>query len=626
MSFVITGFALPEPITTGEEATFTIRLTAYEARATRNVQEIIPRLTVYGGRLPEEGEEIRIRACSWQKAEGATGIDCSFTLADVNDREFITKSTSLTFEIGLKENGTTTYKTIASLNKLSQVAFQIAGNTFSFQTVSGVTDKLNASPAVPLMIYDPDKVPFNADEIEQLQDTEGREYEIEAIAVTGLTIYDLFQEIFVNRCGFADYWTNIPNFAVPQLSVDITETYADALNQWIEPFSAPGSDGPLLTETDDVVSIHDTSLLIPADFPTPRDLTVWGCSEAAISAAYSDVEAAKMFYSIPSTFDYTTNLMETSNLPIGDGLWRFSFTNTLEFRSFAQPLIVMDKQLQAVWEYTYRDSLANPVTQEQVTNFFDRYARLRSTLTDRWALLPDETSAPAFIGTDPTEHEEQQFTYAQHPNSLGRQYQQSITKSLTGRIMVDANNTYRGDPFRQNLRLAHWAGNAEEGFTIADGPLRNYQETVSPGRNGQVQRRITDYDMVRDLPMSQRREAQVGDVSLNGNNTITRDLIVTEDGSEFTGGKVVQFSVGPIPLDISIPLVRRKLVRLRETRASASLNIIGFDPTIEAGITFAASDLEEQIEGNFICTAFSGSAEMTREGMQCSMAVSAVEI
>jgi hypothetical protein len=96
------------------------------------------------------------------KAKRAIGIDCGFTLADIADRSLIAADSSLTFQIGIVRAGVTTWYTIASLQKLSQRSFQVAGDTFSFRSISGVSDKLNTSPVVPFLMYDPNKVPFDA--------------------------------------------------------------------------------------------------------------------------------------------------------------------------------------------------------------------------------------------------------------------------------------------------------------------------------------------------------------------------------------------------------------------------------------------------------------------------------
>jgi hypothetical protein len=614
------------PLTTGDTAELTIFLTALNADAGRNVQEYIPKLTI-------DGEEIRIRTCSWQKQREAIGIDCGFTLADIADRSLISADSSLTFQIGIVRAGVTTWYTIASLQKLSQQSFQIAGDTFSFRSISGVSDKLNTSPVVPFLMYDPDKVPFDASAIDKLYDTEGREYDVEAIPISGLTLYDILEEIFVNRCGFTDYWTDIEDCPVNQLSVDISETFRDALAPIIEPFSAPGTDGPLYAEKDGVLRIFDTSQFIPAGFPQPRDLTIFGCSELSIDAEYSDVVAAKMVFSVPDVWDYTTNRITVLNVPIGNDplsgeiLFKLTVENFIQGRLYAVPGAILDEKLQFSWEYVRTTLEEIDVSQEVLTNIFDKYSRPSISIIERWSRLPDGSGPNAFLGTDPDEREVQYFGYAQHPRKIGRQFQQSITRQVMGRISVDAGNPYLDAPFRQSLKLAHWVGNANEGITVEQGDLRTYQEFVRPERNGQVMRRIIDFDHVRNLPIVSRTDAQVADVSLNGDNTKSFDMIVTETGNAYTGGRLISIAVGPVPLEIAIPLVRRKLKKMRTLGQQASLNIIGFDPTIEIGVAFAASDKLEEVEGNFICEAFSGSGEdLGTADVKWSMTVEGTEI
>jgi hypothetical protein len=521
--------------------------------------------------------------------------------------------------------GVTTWRTIADLQKLSQRSFSIAGDTFSFRSVSGVADKLNTAPATPFIIYDPDKVPFDATVIEKLYDTEGREYAVEAIEFPNLTLYDVFEEIFVNRCGFDGYDPNgIPNFPVPQLAVGIGETYLDALNQYIEPFGSPNSDGPLFTESNNIISIHDMSQEIPAGFPAPRDLTVFGCSEVSINASFGDVAAAKMVFSVPDTWDFATSRLEVSNLPAGDNLLRLLVKNIFELRSFFQPDLVMDLREQLYWEYLYTLS-GGTVSQDVVTKYYDKYAREGTAISERWIPLPGDTYVNPF--DDPTETETQHTFYSQHPTKIGRQYQSSIVRETVGKISVDADNPYRGDPFRQELKLAHWAGNHPEGATIENGTLRTVEQQYTPYRNGQVSRKTTDYSHVRELPLAKRNEPAVADISLNGANSRSREMLVTEDGSEYTTGRVVTIHVGPIPLQYAVPLVRRKLRKMTSLQQEATLNIIGYDENIDVGIPFAASDKLYEIEGNFICVGYSGSGEIDANGVATwNMSVEGIEI
>jgi hypothetical protein len=553
MPFLVTTQELPIPLTTGDVAELTILLTALNADAGRNVQEYIPKLTI-------GGEEVYIRACSWQKQRGAIGIDCGFTLADIADRSLIAADSSLTFQIFVVRAGVPTWYPIASLQKLSQRSFQVAGDTFSFRSISGVSDKLNTSPVVPFLMYDPNKVPFDASAIDKLYDTAGREYPVEAISVTGLRLYDILEEIFVNRCGFDSYWTDIPDYPVNQLSVDITETFRDALAPIIEPFSAPGSDGPLYAEKDGVLRIFDTSQFIPAGFPQPRDLTIFGCSELSIDNTYSDVVAAKMVFSVPDVWDYTTNRITVLNVPIGNDpvsgeiLFKLTVENFIQGRLYAVPGAILDEKLQFSFEYVRTALEEIDVSREVLTNTFDKYSRPSISTIERWSRLPDGSGPDAFIGTNPDEREVQYFAYAQDPRKIGRQFQQSITRQVQGRISVDADNPYLGNPFRQALKLAHWVGNANEGITVEQGDLRTYQELVRPQRNGQVTRKIIDFDHVRNLPVVSRTDAQVADVSLNGDNAKSFEIIVTETGAAYTGGRIVTIHTGPIPLNIAIPL------------------------------------------------------------------------
>lgn len=619
MCFLITTSQHPTSPTTGEIAEFTIRLITLEDLPTLNVQEIIPRLLV-------NNNEVRIRQVSWQKSRGAIGIDCEFTLADIADRSLITDNASITLNIGTKEGlAAIQWNTIASLQKLSSRNFTISGDTFRFSSISGVSDKLNTSPARPFMMYDPEKVPLNSDEIEQLYDSEGRLYELEAISVVGLTLHQALEEIFVNRCGFTEFDpNNVPDFPIPQVAASIQQTFLDAVWPYIEPFGPADGSGPLLTEENGVLTIHDMSHILPDGFPIPPDLTIFGCSELSVNAAYSDAAAVIMSFSAPDTFDYVTNRLIVTNLPTGDNLSKLTIRNIHELRSFYQPNVVMDERDQVHWESIFTPLLFT-VSKEVTYWYYDKYARETLVKSERWIAEPGQSTVNPF--GPPTETATQYTIYSQHPRTIGRQYQSKIIRQVVGKISVDAENPYRGQPFRQALTLAHWSGNHPETSTIETGNLRTVEKTFTPLRNGQVSRKIFDYSNVRELALNVISEPAVGDISVTGFGSRSREMLITEDDSEYTSGLVIPIAVGPIPIEHAKPLVQRKLRRMKTHSKEAVLNIIGFNRQVKTGLTFSVSDKLEQIEGTFICVGYGGECVVNEDGSTTStMNVEAIEV
>lgn len=616
--FVITESGLPTPIVPDETASLIITLSVVDQRVD-NYREIIPYVSI-------DGVEVDIRRCAWNRARGAIGTACEFTLADTEDRSLLTPAASLLFKIGLKKNGVISWKVIADLQRLSQRSFSVDGDEVSFSSVSGITEKLNTSPVTPFMMYDPDKVTFDAALQEKLYDTEGRVYPVEAIPVTGLTLYNILEEILVNRCGFTGTLPFIDDFKIPQISCDVTETYLSVLSPFIEPFCREGEEGPLLVESDGVLKIYDTSRPLPPDFPAPRDLSDWACSSLSIGRDYSDVTAAKMVFSVPDVFDYVTNRIVITNLPTGDDRWTLTVRNVYELRSYFQPTLIMDEREQLFWELI-SDLLGNQYSQEIQSSNYDRFARVVSTQTQRWFVSPLVTGAFASRVAD--EDELQTFTYLQHPTRIGKQYQAEVRRQLAGLNIVDADNPYFDEPFKQQLRLAHWAGNANDAVTVERSNLRIQNESLVPHRNGQVTRRALDYDRLRDLPINLRRDTQVADPSLNGDGSTprSREMLVTEDGSEHTGGKVITIHTGVIPLEPATALVKRRLAKVKLAPTEATLGKIGFDPNIDPGKVFSASDKSYALEGNFICVGDSGAGEnLGTKDEKWSMSVEGIEI
>src|SRR5690606_28065225 len=74
--------------------------------------------------------------------------------------------------------------------------------------------RLNRTAETNLIIYDPLKVTLDEADFDIIYDTDGRPYTTELLPINQLTLFKLFDEIFENRCDFADWDTNLPDFAI----------------------------------------------------------------------------------------------------------------------------------------------------------------------------------------------------------------------------------------------------------------------------------------------------------------------------------------------------------------------------------------------------------------------------
>lgn len=493
--------------------------------------------------------------------------------------------------------------------RLASSIYSEVSKIFSFSTVSGIADKLNLAPDRDLMIYDPNRSPFNATQVESQFDTAGNEYAIEDFPVSGLMLSDLFDEIFVNRCGFSSVVTDIEDFPIKQLSFPMGVSYWQSLKDVLTPFL------PLVEEINNVLYVRDSTLAISSGYPAIPELTISGVIDYSLNAQYSTADAVRLTYQ-----DQTNDYIETSyqilntqytEASTGDLIKLERWVLILTKRNNLYPNVIVDQTKDDFLRRHFRNSTL--VKLEQISLTWDDYGRITQVAQHTEELVPDLNNPGSFVWRTGTFEETTNINFQQHPFEPAKQFIQSTTRQRTGLAVVDTDNpdewSISSGEFVQAYEDAKRAGNIKSGQAYRDTQsLKTFIEKFEPQRNGLVTYRRNAFDHLADSDIYNWDEPRAGEVSIDkANNSKQNTLIVLPTDADTKGdGTFYDFDIKEIPLSVGIPLARRVLKKISDYPAKFSGNVIGYDLNIRRGYVFEAKDTNNVSQGYFIVEGYAG--------------------
>jgi hypothetical protein len=599
MAFIIEE-ASPPTITTPTTTEWCIVADLQPSDSAR-YKEIVTELTI-------DAVEFQVIEYAYNENPNGIGASCSFTLADCTERVSITRNSVVNFRIGKVVSAVTTWEKTMNAQRVASFSYNELERTYSLETVSGLADKFNLAPETDLMIYDPDRSPFDATQVESLFDTSGVEYAVEDFPIEDLDLEQLNDEIWVNRCGFTSVVCTYPNFIIKQRSFPMGASYWESFRD-IFPSLAP----PVVEEIGGVLYILDPTAALPSGFPAPPELTLTGTINYTLNGNYSTADAVRMTFQ-DALWDYTENDISVSNEVTTADTDGFTYntniiTNHWVYKHSSRPNAVVKRELQAEFRDTYRNPGLDHFKETILTNTFDEYGRISRVTRVNNELVPDLENEGDEVWQENVTTEILNAEYGQHPYRMDAQYQKKLSRILTGLTVEDATNTYLGSTFKQSFRDAHRAGNLNSDQTYAaNKTLRTFTEKFSPTRDGQIKRDFDGFDNVRGVEMDYLSEPRTGAAELDGNNSKQQTLIVLPaDGDTKGDGTFIDLDIKEMPLDDGIPLARRVLKKLTEYPATFTGTQVGaVDFRVRRGWIFEAKDVNNVSHGYFMVEGYAG--------------------
>lgn len=563
-------------------------------------------------RLKVDGTEVPVTDWSWTEAPNMAGGDLQVTLARPDDRSLFTPSASLEFSIGRKirdggliiwdEASMYVFMGSSTVNGYSlNIGWgtNAPTDTVSVTGSSSLDDKLGLTPATDEIIYDSLRQTLSLDNFEPVVDTEGRFYFPTLTPIANLTLYKMFQKVWVDRCGFSGFQTNIPNFPLNRVDCKMGQGYSESVKGYFGMFE------PVIFPVDNDIWLVDTSTALPAGFPSPRQVEVKEYRTLSLTKAMSRLDALLVEYVEQRLdYDYVTNRTETKTEDNGVfGTPGFTSTFTVrflhEYRKFSHPGVVLRSELYHEERTTTSGSVGTiSIVTENYT--YDSQNRLTLRVKTEQGRIP-QLDDPEIFELGDISQERETLAYAVHPFQPRASFMQRRNVATNGLIAIDTENQQLGKDFEREFSTAYRSGNLVESMTTRFGAIRSLSETFEPLRNGSVRVTTKEVDALANSVVSETREDRVGDISINGLSPQQNVMLVFDDENTTRAtGRVDTVHFGELPVSIMVPLARRVLKTRKQKAETINCDVVGFDPILRRGMTIEAIGRRDVSLGNFI--------------------------
>ncbi|MGB4823335.1 MAG: hypothetical protein WBP82_00330, partial [Leuconostoc mesenteroides] len=204
--------------------------------------------------------------------------------------------------------------------------------------------------------------------------------------------------------------------------------------------------------------------------------------------------------------------------------------------------------------------------------------------------------------------------YGAHPFKPNEQIQKRLLKRVSGLIAVDSQNQYFGEDFQQDYLNAHRAGNLADGMTTITGAILTVDEQIIPQSNGQLRLSIRTTDHVRNIVTEDISEPRPGDGIVGSGGSSKPMLIFLNDTDILQGNRVENTSIGELPLEYGVPLVKRILKKRKDKPYRFNVDLSGFVPGIRRGLTSSVFHREDGLVGVMIIESYNLSGNTESNG------------
>lgn len=549
---------------------------------------------MYRQKLIVDGTEFEVSDWSFKRDKESFRQELTISLNNVDQGALITKDSAVTFQVGIGvrpfADANFTWYTLldtgyANDSGLTLVPPDDGTDEFTLLALSSMQKKLNLTPTVDLVIYDPNLVAVDEADFRVTYDDYGRAFTTEILAIADLTMKKLLDEVFRDRCGFVSVKTNLPTLKWPLSRIDFQA--GEAFAKPIAP--KVGMYRPSFIETDaGELQIRATRAIYPAGFPTPESLTLSDAYKRSVTTNYLRTDLIEMVYNLWTyEYDYTSTRQDIETFESdnsGERTTTTITTNVIEYYRYSNPTTPIHEETASIQTIVSRDDgwvLENSLEQF----YYNGVDRTRATKTLQ-VPVPD-VSDPSFATIlQLVQTEDETYEYKAVPFQPSKKYQSRRLKQTYGLIAVNtAKPRIDGTPFKEALADSHQRGNLEDGVAIESGPIRTEDETTTIVTKDRVQIRVIETDYLSEITNPRRsfRQTRVGDI---GRSVLVNDQrwmwIFDAENVERTQNFKKTVNIGELP-----PLEGRKLCKqllyIDKNLPRSVSDSIDLDPTLIEG-------------------------------------------
>lgn len=597
------------------EATFSVRETekvevsfiveVLAAQVSGSYREFHARLLINENEIPLT--EVTIDAPT-----NSVGNTINVTLARPGDHTLIVVDTPYTLEIGERVNGVIVWKhrvdsdTFNSKNYGISFSSNAPSDSINLSTPSSLIDKLNKYPLTNEVYYDPLAIELNVDEFEQVYDTSGNAYPTLIFPTSDLTVHDLLEKIFVEKCGFSEYKTNLPDYKTKRLDCSMFESYLSAIGGVIGIFE------PLFFEKDDIIWIIDTTAILPPGFPDPRTITGSNYSTLGNSKQNDPIEAYEVSYSEDLlNWDYFTLDTKTDTTVSGtvggfDFITNEVVTKTREYRRNSAPNIIVSTSIDSI-ETTQTETFGkvlSTILEEFTYDFLGRETKRVTTSEQR---IPRYVQGLVSESLEVVNKSTTKTTYRQHPYEPNKQYKSKVEHTVEGLRYVDPDPYLEDKEYIQRYTDAHLSGNIVESGTSNFGQISSRVETTTPLPNRESKLKVQEIDYLTEPPLLvvNTVDIAVGDIGISSTLPRQKKIIVTLDPElVITDRRKGRLNIGDMPISLGMALAIRLLNKRKFKNHQLSMNLVNIDWNIRRGSLIKALGRNNEDLGNFLIEGF----------------------
>jgi len=548
---------------------------------------------------------------NWTLSAGEKGIGetFEFTLNLPEDLDhFIGPDTRCDFSIGRRSSlGVWTSPVILSgYMRFAQSRHQISyGQSGPVDQIvvtleSSHTAKIETTPELDLIIYDPALETIDETTLEPISDSRGGFYYPEVVRKYGLSLHYLFQEIFVDRCGFAAFQTNIPDYGIKRYDCSAGSSFYSALVGYI------GMWEPLLYTEGNTLWIVDTSMVSPSNLPAGRPFTPKAYRTASNTDARDRIGGLILQYiELANKWDYYTIAVDDPEITTSGDTSTSVVRTYREYRKRSLPFVIqrraLDKEVTTIrqGDPTFGDVV------EIITNdlIYDYAGRIKSRVRTAESMLP---SVAGIFSMQTSETETETYSYQQHPFKQRQIYVKEKKYTRSGLMVWNEEDEHLDAPFKQTLKDAHRSGNLTWDLLATSGavrtlPIETRIETARPLRSGDVRVTVVEKDLLANVVTKQYTEERAGDIGLSTLSPSQQRMYVFPEElvDAELNSRIDTFHIGEVPLAAGLPLAKRTLKQRMENNGQIEMEGIGFDRAMKIGglISHYGRHVPEDIDG-----------------------------
>lgn len=573
-------------------------------------------------KLTVDAVEIPVKSASWSQGNDTGNL--TIELARLSDRSAFTRTAEIKFEVEEYLAGVwTNIKTYCEGALLSTSEYRLENNddqpndSFSITILPVLQQKLDLTPTQTVVLYDPDKVTVNEEEIEVIPNMDGTTTgTITVTPIASMNLGDIF-DFIADTFGCVGYKTNI-NYEPWVLSrVD----FPAAQSYWSTVSGIIGNHEPKIhIDADNYLVIRDGTL---TDYVSARQmgLSRWkgitlnknierfkGCKLdrqmrangwdyyelrkedetqyfGGVSGQYPKTEITTWyqdFYrnSFPNT-PVNTQIFSVRQLEYANASTVISATAERFSYTFGQGGIRLTRREAKEWGFSkapqawvsYQTSLAGP---------FSEFAGSYTGAEDGYTSASDDTFTESFVLT---KAERTNYSYFPMYGVSDENYTGQTDTEQKGLITIDSENQMLGEDFEQPIGVAQESGNLAEGQGSRWGVTDRRKESQKPEKKSRRvnlrTRRHSALNSTSGMIAENYHDRRIGDIGDSDIKTETKPVYITENG-DATASLWRNVNGGEAPLVVLQPLCHR-LNKKQDFPGGVQGDLPTYDETIEIG-------------------------------------------